>query len=30
VDAEGIGGLVKLRKLTEEAESLFLQTQQKK
>jgi len=30
VDAAGIGGLVKLRKLTEEAESLFLQTQQKK
>jgi len=30
VDAAGIGGLVKLRKLTEEAESLFLRTQQKK
>mmetsp|Transcript_4974 Transcript_4974/g.8566 ORF Transcript_4974/g.8566 Transcript_4974/m.8566 type:complete len:225 (+) Transcript_4974:1732-2406(+) len=30
VDAEGIGGLVKLGELTEEAESLFLRTQEKK
>ena len=30
VDADGIMGLVKLGQLTEEAESLYLQTQEKK